>query len=118
SPANTAFGPSEVAVGIGLSIVKLSPPEIPPPGAGVETVTSAVPPAAISAVVIVACKLVQHTNVVARAVPFHCTVEAFTKLLPVTVRANAPPPATAELGFSDPIARDGLGLDWGGGGPP
>jgi len=97
-------------VGIGLSIVKLSAPETPPPGAGVETVTIAIPPVAVSAAVTAACKLVVETNVVVRAVPFHCTVDEDTKLLPVTVSVNAAPPAMDELGFKDPIARDGLGL--------
>src|ERR1700688_135833 len=88
SPANAALGPSDSVVGIGLSIVKLSAPETPPPGAGVETVTIAIPPVAVSAAVTAACKLVVETNVVVRAVPFHCTVDEDTKLLPVTVSMN------------------------------
>ncbi|HWW18376.1 MAG TPA: hypothetical protein VNY81_07150 [Candidatus Saccharimonadales bacterium] len=105
-----------VTTGIGLLIVKASALDVPPPGAGVATLTIAVPAAAMSAAVIAACKLVLEAEVVVRAFPFHCTVEADTKLAPVTVRVNAAPPATAELGFSEPIAIDGVGFVGGGGG--
>jgi hypothetical protein len=116
SPANTALGPSNTEVGVGLSIAKFSAPEMPPPGVGVETVTMAVPVAATSAAVMAACKVVLETNIVVRAEPFHCTTEEDTKLDPVTVRVKAAPPATDELGFREPVAREGLGLVWGGGG--
>jgi len=59
---------------------------------------------------------VLEAAVVVREFPFHCTVEVDTKLVPVTVRVNAAPPARAELGFSEPIAMDGLGFVGGGGG--
>jgi len=116
-PASAALGPSDTTVGVGLSIVKLNALETPPPGAGVETVTMAVPLAERSAAVIAACKLVLETNVVVRAVPFHCTVEEDMKLAPVTVSTNPAPPKTAELGLREPLARDGFGLGGGGGGP-
>jgi hypothetical protein len=116
SPAKAALGPSDTPVGVGLLIVKVSAPEVPPPGAGVKTVTIAVPLAVTSAAVIAACKLVLETNVVVRAVPFHCTIEEDMKLAPVTVSVNAAPPTTAELGLREPFASDGLGLGGGGGG--
>jgi hypothetical protein len=108
SPANAALGLRDAAVGIGLSIVRFAALEMPPPGVGVETVTMAVPAAAMSAAVIAACKLVLETNVVVRALPFHCTVEEDTKLVPVTVSVNAAPPATAELGLTDSTVGAGL----------
>ena len=110
SPANAALGPKAATVGVGLLTAKSNAPEMPPPGAGVETVTIAVPAAAMSAAVTAACKLVLETKVVARADPFHCTVEEDTKLAPVTVSVNAPPPTMVEFGLREPIARDGLGL--------
>ena len=63
----------------------------------------ALPTFVISAAVMAACKLVLETNVVVRALPFHCTVEEGTKLVPVTVNVKAAPPASAELGFSKAI---------------
>jgi hypothetical protein len=51
-PATTLDGESEVATGTGLSMVKVTVPEVPPPGAGVLTDTPAVPGFAISAAVI------------------------------------------------------------------
>ena len=109
-PAEAEFGLNDIAVGTGLSTANASPLDVPPPGAGLETVTVAVPPVATSAAVIAACKLVLETNVVVRAVPFHCTFEEDTKLEPVTVSGNPAPPAAAELGFKDAIVGAALAL--------
>jgi len=92
----------------GPTIVNVIEPEVPPPGAGLETVTIAVPALATSAAVIAACKEVLETNVVVRALPFHWTVEDNKKFVPVTVSVNAAPGATAELGFKDAIVGTGL----------
>jgi len=109
-PACALVGFSDVAVGAGLLMVNVSALEVPPPGAGFITVTVAVPGVAMSAAVMAACKLVLEPKVVVRGLPFHWTVEEETKLLPVTVSANAALPAAAELGFSEPFARDGMGF--------
>jgi hypothetical protein len=66
-PAATELGFRAVSVGEGLSTAKVCPPDVPPPGAGVETVTVAVPLAARSAAVICACSCVLDTKVVVRA---------------------------------------------------
>jgi hypothetical protein len=116
SPANAALGPSDATAGVGLLTVKVSAPDTPPPGAGVETETWAVPAVAMSAAVMAACRLVPETKVVARALPFHSTLEDDMKFAPVTVSVKPAPPATTELGFTEPIARDGLGLGGAGGG--
>ena len=50
---------------------KLTGDEVPPPGAGVKTVTCAVPIAAMSLARMDACNCVEFTNVVARVAPFH-----------------------------------------------
>src|SRR5215469_6217385 len=99
-----------VTTGIAAFIVKLIPADVPPPGAGVETVTMAVPGVAMSAAVIAACKLVLEMKVVVCALPFHWTVEEEIKLEPVIDSVNAAPPAVAELGFKDPDASEGVGL--------
>jgi hypothetical protein len=71
-PTMAEPGVKEPIVGSGfLVIVKVNALEVPPPGVGVETVTVAVPAAAMSAAVMAACKLVLETNVVVRGLPFH-----------------------------------------------
>jgi hypothetical protein len=107
-PSRAEFGFMDAIVGVGLLIVNARPLDVPPPGAGLKTVTIAVPPAAMSAAVIAACKLVLDANVVGRALPFHCTTEDDRKLVPVTVNVNAVPPAVAEFAFKDAIVGAGL----------
>jgi hypothetical protein len=70
----------------------------------VKTVTFAIPTAAISAAVMAACKVLLETNVVARAEPFHDTVDEEMKLFPDTVRVKAAPLTMAEPGVNDVIA--------------
>jgi hypothetical protein len=108
SPTIAELGFSRVITGGGTLIENVKEPEVPPPGAGFETVTIAVPTEAMSATVISACRLVLETKVVARAVPFHWTAEDETKPVPVTVNVNAALPANAELGFRDMAVGIGL----------
>src|SRR4030095_3434681 len=79
-------------------IVKVRALEVPPPGAGLNTVTGAVPAAAMSVAGMAAVTCVAFTKVVVRAAPFHLTSEPETKLLPLTVSVQAGPPAVALLG--------------------
>jgi len=53
-PAEALLGASALSVGAGGSTVKVRAAEVPPPGAGVTTVTWAVPAAAMSLASIVA----------------------------------------------------------------
>src|SRR4030095_15012844 len=100
-PAVALLGDRVVRLGAGVPvlIVKVSALEVPPPGFA--TVTCAVPAVAMSLAGIAAVSCVALTNVVVRAVPFHCTTEPETKLLPFTVSVNAGPPAVALLGESE-----------------
>src|SRR5450432_67557 len=108
-PPVVAFeGISVVAVGTGLLMLKVSGPELPPPGAGLDTVTVAVPAVAMSAAGTVAVTLVLLTNVVVRLPPFHFTTLPCTKLVPFTVRVNDAPPAVALLGESEVAVGTGL----------
>jgi hypothetical protein len=107
-PTNAEFGLKDAAVGMGLLIVNITAPELPPPGAGLTTVTIAVPAVAMSAGVIAACKLVLERKVVARALPFHSTVAEETKLDPVTVTVKAAVPATTAFGFREVTVGTGL----------
>ena len=83
-----------VMVGPTVSMMlKVTAPEVPPPGGGVKTVTLAEPTAAMSAALIVALSCVGLTKVVVRLTPFHCTTEAGTKFVPLTMSAKLGPPA-------------------------
>lgn len=110
-PAVAELGEIVVRVGTGLFaalMVKLLPAETPPPGAGLKTVTEAVPAEAMSAAEIAAFSWVEEIYVVVRATAFHRTEELGIKPVPVTMRVNAGPPAVAELG--ERVVMVGTGL--------
>lgn len=107
-PAVAEFGLSVVMAGVGLLMVKVRELALPPPGAGLFTVTLAVPAAAMSLAGIAAVNCVALTKVVVRRFPFHQTVDALTNPLPLTVSVNAAPPAVVELGFK--LVSVGKGL--------
>jgi hypothetical protein len=94
--------------GTGLFTVKVCALELPPPGAGLTTVTLIVPAAAMSAAVIAAVSCVVLTNVVPRLDPFHCTDELEIKFVPLTVSVNASPPTVLEVGLRLVIVGAGL----------
>src|SRR6266567_3962442 len=110
-PAVADEGASEVIEGVRLSpwlMVKAILPEVPPPGAGLNTITWAVPATAMSAVLMAACSCVPLTYVVVRLVPFQYTTEPFINPFPFTVRVKAPVPAVADEGDNE--VSDGAGL--------
>jgi hypothetical protein len=78
-----------------------------PLGAGVETVTGMLATEAMSPAPIAAVSPLIPTNVVVRALPFHCTVEQGSRLLPFTSSENATPPAAVLEGTSELIAGSG-----------
>jgi len=87
---------------------KFAVPEVPPPGAGLVTVTGKVPAVVMSDARIAAVICVELTNVVVLAAPLNLTAEPFTNLLPVTVSVNPAPLATALVGAIVVIAGTGL----------
>jgi len=110
-PAVDDEGNSEVIEGVdclGSLMVKPALPEVPPPGAGLNTVTWAVPADAISPAAIPACSCVPLTYVVVRLDPFQFTTDPLINPLPFTVRVKAAVPAVAETGDREVI--DGTGL--------
>jgi hypothetical protein len=111
-PTRAELGLRAETVGAGLFVVNVSALEVPPPGAGVKTVTIAVPTVAISGAVIAACRLVPETKVVVRGEPFQRTTEEEVKLEPVTVRVKAAEPAKAEVGLT--AVTEGAGFEGGG----
>ena len=89
-------------------MLKLAVFEVPPPGDGLKTVTAALPGLERSLVGIEAVIWVALTNTVARSAPFQRTTDAAMKPLPLTVRTNAEPPATADVGLM--LLRVGAGF--------
>jgi hypothetical protein len=96
-PAGVVAGLRLVIVGVGMVIEKLVDVDVLPPEFA--TVTLALPPLAIRLAATVAVTCVLLTNVVASAVPFHCTVAPDRKPVPLTVRVKPDPPAFAEAGL-------------------
>src|SRR6185436_20616867 len=91
-PALALFWDSEAISGAGLLTLKVCAAELPPPGAGLVTVTVAPPVAPRSLAGTLAVRLVLLTKVVVSAAPFQLTTLPLTKFDPVTVRVNAAPP--------------------------
>ena len=89
-------------------IVKVCALEVPPPGAGLKTVTCAVPAVAMSEAGIEAVTWVEDTYVVVRFEPFQRTTDPDTKFVPLTVNVKAGPPAVADEGLRLVVVGTGL----------
>ena len=74
--------------------------DTPPPGGGVITVTRAVPELAKSVAGTLAVTVVEFATLVARAVPFHISVDDEVKFNPVAVMVIAELPTAAVFGLS------------------
>ena len=76
-PAAAELGARLVATGTGLLVAevmeKVSAPDVPPPGVGLNTVTVALPAVAVSVAGMAACSWVAEMNVVVRVLPFQRT---------------------------------------------
>jgi len=82
--------------------------DVPPPGAGLKTVTAAVPAPAMSPGSIAAVSREADRKVVGRSPPFQRTVDVGTKPVPVTVSVNPGPPADAADGLKPVTVGAGL----------
>ena len=102
-------GAIEVSVGPETAlIVNDRVADVPPPGAGLVTVTVAVPAVAISAAVTAAVSCVPLTKVVVLTAPLNFTTDVDTKPVPFTVRVKAAPPAVALVGEREVSVGAGL----------
>jgi hypothetical protein len=109
APAAMALeGDKEVRVGTGLLKVNVTALDSPPAGAGLETVTSAVPAVTMSLAGIAACNWVLLTKIVGRSLLFQRTTDAETKPLPVTVRLKPAEPAVMLEGDKEVSAGFGF----------
>jgi len=107
-PATVFVGDMRVTVGAGFAMVNVRAFEVPPPGLELKTTTLAVPGATMSVAGTEAVNWVALTKVVVSAVPFHIMVDAFTKLLPVTVKVKAAVPAVRLRGDNEPATGTGF----------
>src|SRR5207302_10256106 len=79
-PAETLEGEMLESEGTGLLTVRVTTEEVPPPGAGLETVMDRLAPTVKSDAGIDAVNCVALTNVVARPAPLTCATELETKI--------------------------------------
>jgi hypothetical protein len=114
SPAGAQLGNRTLIVGTELGpalvTVKFIGLEVPPPAAGLVTVTASVPVEAMLEAGMAAVNCVELTNVVAGADPPKLTIEAPKKLVPLIVSVKAAPPTTALFGEIAVMVGVGLGL--------
>lgn len=108
-PTRALVGLTEVTVGTGLLIVKLTELDVPPPGAGLVTTTGTAPAevnseAGIEAVIVVP----PLETTPALAVPLKLTVAPVTKLVPLTVSAAIVWPKTLLVGLIEVMTGSGL----------
>ena len=82
--------------------------DVPPPGAGFNTATLAVPAVAISAAVIVAASCVALAKVVAFDAPLKVTTDVATNPVPFTVSVKAAPLAVALVGETEDAVGAGF----------
>src|SRR5262245_20158799 len=99
APCAPRFGATEVTVTEAV-MVKVRAPDVPPPGAGLTTVTGTEPAVVRSLAGMLAVSWVVLTKVVVRGLPLHCTTDAAMKLVAVTVRSKPGPPCAALLGVN------------------
>jgi hypothetical protein len=119
-PCGINVGLRLATVGRGLFTAKSMLAEVPPPGAGLLTVTLFNAAVAISAAVNEIWSWLEETNVVVRATPLNCTTELLIKLLPFTLSVKPCPPTMTELGLTEVTVGAGFCTAGGGGGgvPP
>jgi hypothetical protein len=92
--------------------VKVKAPELPPPGCGLNTVTALLLAEESEFAGMTAVTRVSLTNVVAKSVPFHSTVEPSIKLEPTTLTVMSEAPSA--LLFGEMAAMVGTGFRRGG----
>jgi hypothetical protein len=102
NPIGTLDGERESTTGVGAGgtgiTLNVTGADVPPPGAGVKTVTSAAPVWATSDAGIEANRLNAVSSEVGRSLPFHCTTEPDTKPVPSTLSEKPRDPTTARVG--------------------
>lgn len=102
------MGESEAAGAVTVVIVKVAGPEVPPPGAGLVTVTGTGPAVVTAVAGMEAVSWVALTKVEGSAVPLKLTTELLMNPVPFTVNVKAGEPAAIVVGESEVIVGAGL----------
>jgi hypothetical protein len=102
-PVGHELGLSEVIVGTGLLMVKVTAVDVLDGGPGFVTVTGAVPAVATRAAGTIAVSWVAETYVVTSPEPFQLTTALLSNNVPLTVKVNCGDPARHELGLIELI---------------
>ena len=101
--------PGNVPATVGNAFtIKLTLPDVPPPGVGLKTVIGNVPDVAMLPAVIEAVNWVELTKVVVLSTPLNRTMEPLIKLVPFTVKVKATSPA--HLADGEIVEPVGTGL--------
>src|SRR5207253_2979984 len=111
TPTEADIGLRLVVVGTGfgdVEIVNVWAFEVPPPGAGLNTITDTGPAVARAPEEIAAVTCDGDTKVVAQSAPFQRTIDPLMKFVPFTVSVNGGPPAVTDAGFSPVVVGTGL----------
>ena len=108
APGAAEVGERLVMVGAGLSTVKFTEFDAPPPGAGLVTTTAKLPAVTRSELPSVIFNWVGLTKVGACATPWKVTIEVEMKFVPVMVRVWGVVPVVTEAG--DRLVMVGAGL--------
>src|SRR5260370_42143606 len=108
-PAVALAGAIDVIVGTGLLIVNGVGPELPPPGAGLNTATGLGPADAMSLAGTAAVSCVLLTNVVVSGIPWipNWATDVVRKVVPLTVGVNEGATAVALVGGMGGIVGSG-----------
>ena len=115
-PVMVTAVPGPPVVGVKLAIVgtaavttNVKPVEVPPPGAGLVTVTAKLPAMATAVAGTMAVTWVAETNVVAKAAPLKLATEPLTRFVPFMVMVKSALPATTVAGVTPVIVGTKLG---------
>jgi hypothetical protein len=109
APATALVGVIVTIAGSGLFTWTVTAPDVPPPGAGLATVTAADPPFSNEAAGTTAVRLPDDSYAVATFCPFHCTEELVTKPVPLKAIVVSAAPASTVAGVTEVI--EGVGFE-------
>jgi hypothetical protein len=109
APATALVGVIVTIAGSGLFTWNATAPDVPPPGAGLATVTAADPPFSSKAAGTTAVRLPDDSYAVATFCPFHCTEELVTNPVPLKAIVVSAAPASTVAGVTEVI--EGVGFE-------
>lgn len=109
APATMLAGVMAAIAGSGLFTWNATAPDVPPPGAGLATVTAADPPFSSEAAGTTAVRPLDDSYAVATFCPFHWTEELVTNPSPLKAMVVSAAPASTVAGVTD--VMEGVGFE-------